>query len=79
VRITVGDAKAPCPLDRTNRRLRAECPNQLWGADCTYVSTWQSGLYVAFVIDVFAGRIVAWRVSCLMLTDFVPYALEQAR
>ena len=58
VRTTVGDAKAPCPLDRVNRQFRAERPNQLWVSDFTYVSTWQSWLYVAFVIDVFARRIV---------------------
>jgi putative transposase len=42
------------------------------------VSTWQGGLYVAFVIDVFARRIVGWRVSASMTTDFVLDALEQA-
>ena len=57
-RTTVADTKAPCPLDRGNRQFRAERPNQLWVSDFTYVSTWQSWLYVAFVIDVFARRIV---------------------
>jgi hypothetical protein len=46
-------------------------PNQLWVSDFTYVSTWQGWLYVAFVIDVFARRIVGWRVSRSMRTDFV--------
>ncbi|WP_157896455.1 IS3 family transposase [Acidovorax carolinensis] len=78
VRTTVGDAKAPCPLDRVNRQFRAERPNQLWVSDFTYVSTWQGWLYVAFVIDVFARRIVGWRVSSSMRTDFVLDALEQA-
>ncbi|WP_440870864.1 IS3 family transposase [Variovorax atrisoli] len=78
VRTTVGDAKAPCPLDRINRQFRAERPNQLWVSDFTYVSTWQGWLYVAFVIDVFARRIVGWRVSRSMRTDFVLDALEQA-
>lgn len=63
VRTTVGDAKVPCPLDRVNRQLRAERPNQLWVSDFTYVSTWQGWLYVAFVIDVFARCIVGWRVT----------------
>jgi putative transposase len=53
-------------------------PNQLWVSDFTYVSTWQGWLYVAFVIDVFARRIVGWRVSSSMRTDFVLDALEQA-
>jgi transposase InsO family protein len=78
VRTTVPDPKAPCPLDRVNRQFRAERPNQLWVSDFTYVSTWQGWLYVAFVIDVFARRIVGWRVSSSMHTDFVLDALEQA-
>ena len=78
VRTTISDAKAPCPLDRVNRVFKAERPNQLWVSDFTYVSTWQGWLYVAFVIDVFARRIVGWRVSSSMRTDFVLDALEQA-
>jgi len=78
VRTTVSDSKAPCPLDRVNRQFRAERPNQLWVSDFTYVSTWQGWLYVAFVIDVFARRIVGWRVSSSMKADFVLDALEQA-
>ena len=76
VRTTVGDTKAPCPLDRVNRQFRAERPNQLWVSDFTYGSTWQGWQYVAFVIDVFARRIVGWRVSSSMRTDFVLDALE---
>jgi len=78
VRTTVSDPKAACPLDKVNRQFRAERPNQLWVSDFTYVSTWQGWLYVAFVIDVFARRIVGWRVSSSMHTDFVLDALEQA-
>ena len=78
VRTTISDTKAPCPLDRVNRVFKAERPNQLWVSDFTYVSTWQGWLYVAFVIDVYARRIVGWRVSRSMHTDFVLDALEQA-
>jgi transposase InsO family protein len=78
VRTTVPDRSAPCPLDRVNRQFSADRPNQLWVSDFTYVSTWQGWLYVAFVIDVFARRIVGWRVSRTMTTDFVLDALEQA-
>lgn len=78
VRTTTSNAKAPCPLDRVNRQFRAERPNQLWVSDFTYVPTWQGWLYVAFVIDVFARRIVGWRVSSSMRTDLVLDALEQA-
>jgi transposase InsO family protein len=78
VRTTVAHTAAPCPLDRVNRQFKAERPNQLWVSDFTYVSTWQGWLYVAFVVDVFARRIVGWRVSSSMSTDFVLDALEQA-
>jgi transposase InsO family protein len=78
VRTTVLDRSLPCPLDRVNRQFQADRPNQLWVSDFTYVSTWQGWLYVAFVIDAFARRIVGWRVSSTMATDFVLDALEQA-
>ena len=78
VRTTVADKTAACPLDWVNRQFKADRPNQLWVSDFTYVSTWQGWLYVAFVIDVFARRIVGWRVSSSMRTDFVLDALEQA-
>jgi transposase InsO family protein len=78
VRTTVPDRSVPCPLDRVNRQFKADRPNQLWVSDFTYVSTWQGWLYVAFVIDVFARRIVGWRVSTRMTTDFVLDALAQA-
>jgi putative transposase len=78
VRTTISDTAAPCPLDHVNRQFKADRPNQLWVSDFTYVSTWQGWLYVAFVIDVFARRIVGWRVSSSMHTDFVLDALEQA-
>jgi len=78
VRTTTSDTIAPRPLDRVNRQFKADRPNQLWVSDFTYVSTWQGWLYVAFVIDVFARRIVGWRVSSSMTTDFVLDALEQA-
>ena len=77
-RTTVADPKAPCPLDRVNRQFKAERPNQLWVSDFTYVSTWQGWVYVAFVIDVFSRRIVGWRQSSSMHTEFVLDALEQA-
>ena len=78
VRTTVPDAAAACPLDKVQRQFQAERPDQLWVSDFTYVSTWQGFVYVAFVIDVFARRIVGWRMSSTMRTDFVLDALEQA-
>lgn len=70
--------KAPCPLDLVNRQFHADRPNALWVSDFTYVSTWQGFVYVAFVIDVFARRIVGWKVCSSSRTDFVLDALEQA-
>lgn len=78
VRTTVSDPKAPCPLDHVNRQFTADRPNALWVSDFTYVSTWQGFVYVAFVIDVFARRIVGWKASSSARTDFVLDALEQA-
>jgi len=66
------------PRDLVKRTFVATRPNQLWVSDFTYVATWAGFVYVAFVIDVFARRIVGWRVSSSMRTDFVLDALEQA-
>ena len=78
VKTTVSDKAQPCPLDRVNRQFHADRPNALWVSDFTYVSTWQGMVYVAFVIDVYARRIVGWKVSSSKTTDFVLDALEQA-
>ncbi len=69
VRTAIPDPKAPCPLDKVNRQFKADRPNQLWVSDFTEVSTWQGWLYVAFVVDVCARRIVGWRVSGSMHSD----------
>ena len=78
VRTTVSNPAAPCPLDRVNRQFRAPRPNALWLSDFTYVATWQGFVYVAFVIDAYARRIVGWRVSRTAHAGFVLDALEQA-
>ncbi|WP_199555722.1 IS3 family transposase [Sandaracinobacteroides hominis] len=78
VRTTISDRSAPCPLDRVNRQFRAPAPNMLWVSDFTYVATWAGLVYVAFVIDTFARRIVGWRVSRTAHASFVLDALEQA-
>lgn len=78
VRTTVPDSAAACPQDLVRRHFEADRPNRLWVADFTYVSTWQGWLYVAFIIDAYAKRIVGWRASSSMTTDFVLDALEQA-
>ena len=72
------DTSLPCPDDKVNRLFKADRPNKLWVSDFTYVPTWSGTVYVAFVIDVFARRIVGWRVSTSMTTRFVLDALDQA-
>jgi putative transposase len=78
VKTTRPDPARPCPLDRVNRQFKADRPNQLWVSDYTYVSTWQGFAYVAFIIDVYARRIVGWKLSSSQETQFVLDALEQA-
>jgi putative transposase len=78
VRTTIADKAMPCPMDKVNRQFRAPQPNMLWVSDFTYVATWQGFVYAAFVIDVFARRIVGWRVSRTAHAGFVLDALEQA-
>ena len=75
---TQADAAADRRSDLVDRQFTATRPNQLWVADFTYVATWRGFVYVAFVIDVFARRIVGWRVSSSLRTDFVLDALDQA-
>ncbi|WP_235074379.1 IS3 family transposase [Asticcacaulis sp. AC466] len=78
VRTTISVKAAPCPLDHVNRQFRALAPNRLWVSDFTYVATWQGFVYVAFVIDTYARRIVGWRASRTAHASFVLDALEQA-
>ncbi len=78
VRTTVSDRSAPCALDRVNRQFHAPAPDMLRVSDFTYVPTWAGFVYVAFVIDTFARRIVGWRASCTAHAGFVLDALEQA-
>lgn len=75
---TISDPTVPCPKDKVNRVFKAPRPNSLWVADFTYVHAWTGFIYVAFVIDVFARRIVGWKVSASATADFVLDALEQA-
>ena len=75
---TVCDETLPQPADRVNRQFAASKPNRLWVADISFVATWSGFVYVAFVVDVFARRIVGWRVSGSLRTDLVLDALVQA-
>jgi len=78
VRTTIGDRAMPCPLDHVQRQFKAARPNALWLSDFTYVATWAGFVYVAFIIDAYARRIVGWRASRTAHAGFVLDALEQA-
>ncbi len=78
IRTTIPDESANKPADLVGKNFTALRPNQLWVADLTYVATWSSFVYVAFVIDTFARFIVGWQVSRSLKTDLVLDALEQA-
>ena len=77
-RTTIADMGVNRPADLVQRQFQATRPNQLWVADFTYVATWNGFVYVAFVIDVFARRVIGWRVARSMQTELVLDALEQA-
>jgi putative transposase len=77
-RTAFSDKSAPCPLDRVNSQFHAPRPKVLWVSDVTYVANWSGFVYVAFVTDVYARRIVGWRVSRSAHAGFVLDALEQA-
>ena len=77
-RTTIPDSTRPCPLDRVNRKFHAPAPSVLWVNDFTYVATWKGFVYVAFVIEVFAQRIVGWRASRTAHARFALDALGQA-
>ena len=77
-RTTIPDAAAARPADLVDRHFTVAAPNRLWVADLTYVATWQGFVYVAFVIDAYARRIVGWRASTSLRTDLALDALEQA-
>lgn len=78
VKTTNPDPAQPCPRDKVQRKFNADRPNLLWVADFTYVATWAGFVYTAFVVDVFADRIIGWRTSSTPRTDLVLDALEQA-
>src|SRR4029434_8452315 len=77
MKTTINDKATPCPLDKVNKQFAADRPNKLWVSDFAYVATWSGFVYVAFVIDVYARRIVGWRVSRSAPPGFVPAPLGQ--
>jgi len=77
-RTTIADPAAERARDLVNRDFAPPAPDRLWVADMTYVSTWSGWVYVAFVIDAYARRILGWRWGSSMTTQLVLDALEQA-
>ena len=77
-RTTVPDGDTELPTDLVNRNFMPLAPNRLWVADITYVSTWAGWVYVAFVIDAYARRILGWCSGTTMTTNLVLTALNQA-
>jgi putative transposase len=77
-RTTIADPLCERPADLVSRRFAPAAPNRLWVADITYVSTWTGWVYVAFVVDAYARRIIGWRTSTSMTTALVLDAIEQA-
>jgi len=78
IKTTIGSEELPRPADLVNRDFEVTRPNTLWVSDLTYVATWRGFVYVAFVIDAYARRIVGWRASNTLRTDLALDALEQA-
>ena len=78
VKTTQIDPDNANPWDLVRRQFAAVCPNQLWIADFTFVSTWQGFAYAAFIVDAYSRFVVGWRVGRHMRTEFVLDALEQA-
>jgi transposase InsO family protein len=65
IKTTISDKAAPCPLDHVNRQFKAPRRNVLRLSDFTYVATWTEFVYIPFVIDAYARRIVCWRLLAL--------------
>ncbi len=77
-RTTNPDPAAPLPEDLVRRDSIPIAPNLLWVADITYVSTWAGWVYVAFVTDAYARRILGWSTGTTMSKQLVLNALNQA-
>jgi putative transposase len=77
-RTTIADPTAERARDLALRNFRPPAPDRLWVTDMTYVSTWSGWVYVAFVTDAYARRILGWRAGSTMTTQLVLDALEQA-
>ena len=78
VRTTLSEELRARPTDLVARQFCAPAPNRLWVSDLTYVKTHSGGVYVAFVIDVFARYVVGWQVSRSLHAELALDALDMA-
>ncbi len=77
-RTTVPGDPAARPADLLERCFDASAPNRRWVADITYVDTFSGWAYTAFVMDLFARRILGWQVADHLRSDLAIDALEMA-
>lgn len=78
VRTTTADPSHARAKDLVDRRFAAVAPNRLWVADFTYCRTMSGWAFTAFVVDVFARKIVGWKVASEMTTYLVDAAITNA-
>lgn len=78
VRTTIPAKDGKRAGDLLDRDFTAAAPNRVWVADFTYVKTWAGFVYVAFILDCFAQRIVAWHAATTKHTDLVMVPLRIA-
>lgn len=78
VRTTIPGKDGKRAGDLLNRNFTADAPDRTWVMDFTYVRCWAGFVYVAFVLDVFAQRIVAWNAATIKTTDLVMAPLRMA-
>jgi transposase InsO family protein len=64
--------------DLLNRDFTAAAPNRTWVMDFTYVRSWVGFVYVAFIVDCFAQKIVGWNIATCKDTDLVMTPLRMA-
>ena len=78
IRTTVAVAGGNRAADLLDRDFTATAPNRVWITDFTYVRSWAGFVYVAFIVDVFAQRIVAWHAASTKMVDLVMTPLRMA-
>jgi hypothetical protein len=78
VRTTIPSKDGKRAGDLLDRDFTADTPNSTWVTDFTYVRTWAGFTYVAFIVDVFAQKIVAWHASTSKDTDLAMIPLRMA-